>query len=351
MGAHRIRIVVVLAFVLACIPAAAHAQTTVATVGTDTPISADDGVFVYSRLDPVSGRFALIADEHGMSAPLPIAQRAVPFDVDLGPNVLGHTAAVYSRCVTEPALDGPDDVGTPYGKGRGCVLYEYDLTTRRETMLTATTVPGASEFRPTISGTRIAFARVYDAQRSIPYVYTQSLSSPAPATRLPVGPREQCERERPGPPTCTHPSIASGPTAMDLDGRQLAFGWDFKTVDREGPTDQVRIDTFGGGATVVAQVDGGGLSGPIVDWPTFSGGSLYYATACFGDPSGCVGQHHLDRYNDVTQAQATAPGSRTVLGQARDGDTTYLLTAANQLLCASGCTITASNPLFTQASL
>ena len=32
---------------------------------------------------------------------------------------------------------------------------------------------------------------------------------------------------------------------------------------------------------------GGGLSLPVVGWPTFDGTSVRYARACFGDPGGC----------------------------------------------------------------
>jgi hypothetical protein len=57
---------------------------------------------LFSKRDPSTRRFKLWYAEAGRPpAPLDEADRAVPFDADLGPGAI----AVYSRCRVEPRWD------------------------------------------------------------------------------------------------------------------------------------------------------------------------------------------------------------------------------------------------------
>jgi hypothetical protein len=58
------------------------------------------GVTVWSA--PADGGYALMARSAAGVVRLPVRPRAVPFDVDLGPEANGGIVAVYSRCSTEP---------------------------------------------------------------------------------------------------------------------------------------------------------------------------------------------------------------------------------------------------------
>src|SRR6187431_1129099 len=109
----------------------------IVTVDRPTQVSAYGSGVLFSKRDPASGRFKLWYTETGRPpSPLPVADRAVPFDADLGPGAHGHFLAVYSRCKTEPRLE--DEYSPPnYVTGRGCDLYELDLTTSRERKLPA----------------------------------------------------------------------------------------------------------------------------------------------------------------------------------------------------------------------
>jgi hypothetical protein len=110
--------------------ALAAAQTPVSGLQFPTPIAAYQGRLVWSQPDG-SGRYQLVqrvGDEPVQA--LPIAPRAVPFDVDLGPTTSGGVYAVYSRCQVEPAWSGVDM--PPYETGKGCDVYKLDLATNAE---------------------------------------------------------------------------------------------------------------------------------------------------------------------------------------------------------------------------
>ena len=129
----------------------------IVTVDRPTQVSAYGSGVLFSKRDPATGRFKLWYTETGRPpAPLPVADRSVPFDADLGPGAHGHFLAVYSRCAREPRWD-PVDEDTPpdYSRGRGCALYELDLTTERERRL-----PGSGVL-PSVWKDGLAFARVY----------------------------------------------------------------------------------------------------------------------------------------------------------------------------------------------
>ena len=142
----------------------------IVTVDRPTQVSAYGSGVLFSKRDPATGRFKLWYTETGRPpAPLPVADRSVPFDADLGPGAHGHFLAVYSRCEREPRWD-PVDEDTPpdYSLGRGCDLYELDLTTERERRLPASST-AASEVLPAVWKDGLAFARVYSSKKIVLY--------------------------------------------------------------------------------------------------------------------------------------------------------------------------------------
>ena len=134
----------------------------VITVDRPTQVAAYGSGVLFSKRDPASGRFKLwYSETFRPPAPLPVADRAVPFDADLGPGAHGHFLAVYSRCAREPRWDPVDEDRPPnYTLGRGCDLYELDLTTERERRLPASSTT-ADEVLPAVWKDGLAFARVY----------------------------------------------------------------------------------------------------------------------------------------------------------------------------------------------
>src|SRR4051812_43163644 len=72
-------------------PATASAQgsaggAVLARVDRPTPIAAYSGRVVWSQRVPGTETFQLISAFNGVTSAVPIAPRAVPFDVDLGPD-------------------------------------------------------------------------------------------------------------------------------------------------------------------------------------------------------------------------------------------------------------------------
>ena len=146
-----------------------------------------------------------------------VRARSVPFDADLGRGPDGGIAAVYSRCRVEPRL-GSD--GLPlYTTGHGCRLYRYDTASRREVALR---VRG---YLPSIDRSRLAFARRTGLH--------------AGTTRVATG-------------------DGSGPRALDLSGRRLAF-----VLDR-----RLRLVVRGGRARTVASgtIRSPGFDGNGLNW-------------------------------------------------------------------------------------
>jgi hypothetical protein len=204
-------------------PAAARADDLIATVARPTPVSALDGRIVWSDYDATQGRYFLTQRIDGITSRLPVAPRAVPFDVDLGPDVDGKPVAAYSRCRRDPPPRNAPRGGLAqmpeWRRGRGCDLYLYSFEQGREVLVRFASTRGASEFLPTVWTDRIAFARVYErrrgraAKRAFLYVRPNTLfmsqGRRGHTRRVPAGPR-------PGP----------GPTSLDIATRRLAIGWD-----------------------------------------------------------------------------------------------------------------------------
>jgi hypothetical protein len=329
-----------LAGLLVAAPAAAQ---DVVKLDRSTPIAAYGGRLLWSAFDPATQTYGLFTSAGGVTSPVPVARRSVPFDADLGPGPSGGVVAVYSRCATEVAPSGSFGPSL-YGKGRGCDLYLFDFATGHETKLVNASAPDASEFWPTIWKRTLAFARTYDDKRDFPYIYTRPLSGSAKSTRMPGGPRSGCAK-------CD--DRLSRPIALDLYGKRLAFAWQYVGTG-EGLDTDIRVDTIGGGHVRVAHQNGGGLTQVEPGWPAFESGRLYWSIACFGDPGGCPGRFGLRRYRISTGGVESAPGPASVLSHDRDQGTTWILDDAQPGAVCMGdppvaggtCTFTGSQPVF-----
>jgi hypothetical protein len=189
-----------------------------------------------------------MTNEMGATSAVPVRPRSVPFDVDLGPDDRTlHIVAVYSRCRRDPPLRRDPAIGNviaqmpDWARGRGCNVYKFDFETDRESKVVSTDSPQASEFLPSIWNGRIAFARVRERRKGLermrPYIYLRR--GHARSRRLPNGPRST-RRLCTGKPRRCRSQVEPGPTAMDLRGTRLAFGW-----DSGGPSSAVYLDLIG----------------------------------------------------------------------------------------------------------
>jgi hypothetical protein len=125
------------------VPSAAQADgtpTTLATEQAPTRVAAWESTVMWSRLDPASGRYALLKSvAGGAPTPVTVPERAGgPFDIDLGTNRSGSAFAVYSR-------DGD--------------IYRLNLASGAETKVAKLSSPKLAERNPTIQRGRIAFIR------------------------------------------------------------------------------------------------------------------------------------------------------------------------------------------------
>jgi hypothetical protein len=216
----------------------AHAETVIARIPNQTPISAYGGSVAWSRYDAIAHVYRLAAYAHGRVADLPVAPRAEPFDVDLGPNARGRLTAVYSRCRAF--------AGIPTGN-HGCDIYQYTFASGTEQKLTKLSRADASEVLPSIWGRRVAFARTYEHRRGrsryIPTVVVGEIDT-GRLTRLGGGPPGFASADSWGP----------GPTSIDMRGHRVAYDWQFEPTSCGGsdlqPGDakasELFLDTIGG---------------------------------------------------------------------------------------------------------
>jgi len=201
-----------------------------AVTGGPTMVSAFGGVAAWSERDPASGMYRLIAAQAGRQPePLPIAPRAVPFDVDVGPGANREPVLVYSRCRDEPgygALAGLTFVPA-WARARGCDVYGYDLRRQKEAKLPGASDRRVSEYLPSRWRNRLVFA-VIDPQRPgmralQPRLATIDLRRPAVVRYVPTG------RHGFYPPGSSvrgnRTDGGPGVVAVDLYGTRVAFSW------------------------------------------------------------------------------------------------------------------------------
>jgi hypothetical protein len=214
----------------AVVPSAAQAQgtpTTLATEQAPTRVAAWESTVMWSRLDPVTGHYALMKSVAG-GAPtaVAVAQRArTPFDVDLGTSLSGSTFAVYTRA---------GDV------------YRLNVTTGTERKLAGLSSPKV-ERNPTIQGGRIAFIR---RNGRVDELRISRTANPSQGSRLVV---------RRG-------SISYA----ELGNRHIAYVTSFSTPSSAGGEGQLRIRNLATGSDrLIHRARSGGANIASITRPSF----------------------------------------------------------------------------------
>jgi hypothetical protein len=142
MSSTRTSLIAAALAAVALVPssAAQGATTTLSTEQSATRVAAWESTIMWSRLDPASGRYALMQSVDGASPTVvDVPERAGgPFDVDLGTNRFGSTIAVYTR----------------HGD-----IYRLNVGAGTETKVAKLSSPKLVERDPTIQRDQIAFIR------------------------------------------------------------------------------------------------------------------------------------------------------------------------------------------------
>jgi hypothetical protein len=326
------------ALMLPAVPA--RADEVITTVTRPTPVSAHAGRIVWSAYDPAQQAFFLTQRFNGVTSRVPVRPRSVPFDADLGPDVNGETVAAYSRCAREakprdPRIGNAIAQMPDWASGRGCDLYRFDFATGRESRIATANSPGASEFLPSVWKATVAFARVYERKRGLrgerSYMYARPIAGAARSRRLIAGSRSRlrfCTATRPR--RCTR-IVEPGPTALDLFGRRLAFGWDSGADG--SPTSSIYLETLRARRVErrrLDQVASGEIQGSELLSPQFDQEArVVWGRVLFGDET----SSQMRRYRITSRAVEVAtlqpaPGRafvRTALATAVDrNDVLYL---------------------------
>jgi hypothetical protein len=332
---------------LLCGAPAARADELVATLAAPAPISAFDGRLAWSAFDTATGRYRLMTAADGTGTRGPVRPRAVPFDVDLGPGPNGDVQAVYSRCRREP---GPQALRNAivqmpgWSTGRGCDLYRFAFDTGREHRIAVANSASASEFLPTIWKQHVAFARVYKHSR--PYLYWRRLDDAGPSRRLPAGARSSYRVCSPPPAGCETQRliVEPGPTALDLRGTRLAFGWD--SGHSSGPTSAAYLDTIRRQSIsrrLLQRRGSGSLQGKEIVTPVLSAGSVLWGSITFGEDQGNELRRLTLTTGALSSAALPAPSQRDgsprpVLAIARNGRQIAYLLSGHAETGEPGCT-------------
>ena len=224
-------------------PDGARADSLVAELARETPISAYGGALAWSAYDEATRRYALMIRQGARTAAAPVATAKRAFDVSLGPDVRGRVVALYTRCRTAV---------------HGCDVYRYGLRARSEQRLAAVSSPVLDEAWPAQWGDRIAFSRRIHARpashrgrpRWCPTPFVKRLSSRAPSRRL----DSRC-----------------GPTVgIAIRGQRI-----IQVTDNTGDSDVFLLHARGGAARLLGHGGSGeGGSSPFVS-PNLSASALW----------------------------------------------------------------------------
>jgi hypothetical protein len=293
---------------LAVAPTAA-ADTPVASVLRPTPVTALDGVVVWSDYDRAGRTYHLTALRGGRAERLPVAPRRVPFDADVG-RLSRRLAATYSRCRREPRTLMPwtGEATAPlpvWETGRGCDVFVLDLVSGRERKLRGVSTRRGSETMPSVSGARIAFVRL---ERRRPRLYVRDLA------------RGSRDRELRGGPTGGRgvPAVLR----LDLAGRRLAFGWAYAGPSPEyAITTEVRTGSLSRAPRPLARL----RELDVAIGPSLSAGSVLYATRS-NETHAAFGSIARIRLSDGDRT-STAADPR-IVSVADDGAATYYATGS-----------------------
>ena len=254
-------------------------------------VSAHGGRLVWSAFDAATGRYALMTASAGGVAAVAVAQRARPFDADLGEDADGRVVVVYSRCAEDPL-----------GPRAGCEVREVGFAA------------GARE--------HVLLAGVADADPLLPSRWHERV---AVARRTPGGARAARLCRASGAPRCR--TLAGGPTgatqrtagpqSIDIDARRIAMGW-FWDVDGTVRRHAILVAGFSASTAVEIARAGAGYAGnAAVHSAVLDGGYVYYArggASCdYTSPPNAAGRYDLARH---TVEEVTTP---ELAGLAVDG--------------------------------
>jgi glucose/arabinose dehydrogenase len=205
-----------------------------------TEVDAFGGWAAWSAFEQGAGYRLVLRNPDGAIGAAPVAPRAVPFDVDLGPSEDGGVVAAYSRCAQEPDAYGAGGI-LLRTTGRRCDIFRLDPATGRETRLEGASTESSSEFLPSIWRDSVAFARVFESREGrrgdLPYLYVRPLDG-GRSERQPGGSRGD--------------GGLPGPTGIDLYGRRMSFTWEWR--DGERLRSELRLDTVGGDHALIERL-------------------------------------------------------------------------------------------------
>jgi hypothetical protein len=310
------------------VAASAHASDTVLAPAPNTSgITAYAGQVVLSQLDHATGKWALVRYQNGALTPLPVAERAVPFDADAGPDAAGNPVVVYSRCTHEPS---PADAGlgpTPdWETATGCNLYELSLTgTPAEHTLTAASAPGESETTPSIWRGKLAFVR-HANNSAVPTIEYLAVGAKKPR-HLGGGSVQVCHGVGVAKSTCGFANVHDTVDQLDLGPTRIAYVWNMigGSVYGVGVGWELRSATLGGVESTL--LDTGLVSGTcgfgLPSAPTATATAIAYLAA--SSPCDTVTTSFATA-GPVTGIRAVAPTPGGLAAAAvSDGATIYWL--------------------------
>lgn len=201
------------------LPAVPVAATDLADATGAVAPSAAAGHVVFSRQVPGTGRFALVAWSAARGPHvLPVGDRAVPFDADVGRDAAGGAVVSYSQC----AVDGTVSYVLPsvdFSAARGCRPFVLDLERRgaRPRLLRLARASGLSLSTPSVRGRSVAAVAAPERGGNVRILlWREAMQAPA---RLRGGTPPKC------PYTSCPVAPRSGVDALDLGLRSVAFLW------------------------------------------------------------------------------------------------------------------------------
>jgi hypothetical protein len=177
------------------LPPVAVAATDLADATGAVAPSAAAGHVVFSRQVPSTGRFELVAWSAGRGVRvLPVGDRAVPFDADVGRDALGGAVVSYSRC----AVDGTLSYVLPsvdFSAARGCRPFVLDLDDpgARPRPLRLARASGLSLSTPSVRGRSVAAVAVPDRGANVRILFWRDTTQ-APVRRAAAPPRSAPSR-------------------------------------------------------------------------------------------------------------------------------------------------------------
>jgi hypothetical protein len=238
----------------------ARADTTLATgLSSNVKVSMRGDAIAWSA-PAGAGRWKLVIARHGVTADAAVRTARAPFDVDLGDDGHGHLIATYSRCSRPPrGLERP----------RGCDVYRYDVTAKRERRVPGLGAGSASDYLPTAASGRIAFARSIAGGPA--RLYVRSLAG-GPLRRLHGGLSNADDR--------------TGPRSLDLGKPGLAIAWVARGPAGPGldyGAHEVRLDPLHGPARLLARYIQGDISGTDVVGVTATGTGVLWGAQGNGE--------------------------------------------------------------------